>query len=73
MQTRVSVPAFREALSKNLSAMIGMPLMTQWRYANGVLPKVLQWLFQHPDLLRALAEDAEQHRRSIEQPAHDAD
>jgi hypothetical protein len=47
--------------------------MTQWRYANGVLPKVLQWLFQHPDLLRALAEDAEQHRRSIEQPAHDAD
>jgi hypothetical protein len=72
MQTRVSVPAFREALSKNLPAMTGIPLMTQWRYANGVFPKILQWLFKHPDLLRALAEDAEQHRRSVEQSAQEA-
>jgi hypothetical protein len=69
---KLTTPVFREALSKNLPAMTGIPLMTQWRYANGIFPKVLQWLFKHPDLLRALAEDAEQHRRSIEQPARDA-
>lgn len=72
MTGKVTAPIFRDALSKNLHAMADLPLMTQWRYANGIFPKVLQWLFKHPDLLRALAEDAEQHRRSVEQPARDA-
>jgi len=51
---------FRECLKEiplqNLSQ------ATRWRYANGDLPKGILWLLNHPQLLRALADDAERNQ-----------
>jgi hypothetical protein len=66
------IPKFIAALQQHPSAVHDLTSMTFWRYINGQFPKVIQWLFKYPELLRALAEDAEQHRRCVEQPAQEA-
>jgi len=37
---------------------LGTSIKTISRYRNGILPKPITQLMQHPDLLHALAEDA---------------
>lgn len=59
-------PAFLEALAENPEAIQELSPMTFWRYANGILPKGIDWLMRHPNLLRALAEDAE--RQQAQEP-----
>jgi hypothetical protein len=69
----LKTPRFIAALQQHPSAVHDLTSMTFWRYINGQFPKALRWIVQYPELLRALAEDAEHHRRSIEQPSCDAD
>jgi hypothetical protein len=37
---------------------------TYWRYRTGKLPKPLQFVYEHPDLAMALAEDAAEEKES---------
>ena len=62
MAEPIKTPLFREALSKVPAATASLPTMTLWRYTNGLFPKSLRWLLRHPQLLRALAEDAERQQ-----------
>jgi hypothetical protein len=55
---------FREELARTPDAMRELPLSTYYRYINGIYPKAVDWLMRHPNLLRALAADAEQSQRA---------
>jgi hypothetical protein len=55
----ISTSKFVEAIRRNPSVANELNPMTFWRYVNGQFPKALRWLMQHPELLRALADDAE--------------
>jgi hypothetical protein len=65
MLKRSQLSEFRRALALRPEALADLPLNTGWRYMNGEFPKAVRWLLQYPDILRALADDAE---RAIKQP-----
>lgn len=51
---------FRAALLKRPEAMDEIAHDTIVRYLRGDMPRAVRWLMRHPDLLRALAQDAEE-------------
>ena len=63
MERPIKVRCFYKALSANPEAMADLPFSTQLRYVRGQFPKALEWLFKYPELLRALADDADEHQR----------
>lgn len=56
--------AYRETLQQHPEALKALPDTTRDRYLAGHWPRVVQWLLQHPDLLRDLAKIAEKKPRS---------
>lgn len=50
---------FRAALRANPDALAALKPATRDRYRSGRFPHVIRWLLAHPDVLRALANDAE--------------
>lgn len=50
------------------SAVLGIPQRSLQKWRGGKLPTNLQRLLGHPDLLRALADDAEQQQAQLVQP-----
>lgn len=53
--TPLSLPKFQKALRPYAA---DLPLETYRRYANGLLPKAVRLIVEHPELAEALAEDA---------------
>ncbi len=53
---------FTRALEKNKD---DLDYHTYWRYTKaGRMPKVITWLARHPDLAKALAEDASEMKKA---------
>lgn len=61
---QTTLESFHRALADTPQAVHELTPMTYWRYVNGKFPKALDWLIRHPNLLRALAADAERERRA---------
>jgi|GEM_PF-6497845 len=55
----IELKNFQNAIKRTPELARQIPQPTLWRYTNGKLPKAIQYLLQHPDLLRALAADAD--------------
>ncbi len=53
--------AFRAALAQHPDAVNELSDDTLLRYTRGNFPKAVQWLLRYPALMRALADDADQH------------
>lgn len=65
MDDAIPLPRFQEALqahSKSLTA------GTYWRYVKGLLPAFGRFIVEHPELARALADDAMQLAETRELP-----
>lgn len=64
-EERLSLPNFQEALRR-------YPLQpsdaTSWRWRSGIVPPVIRFLIDRPDLLDALATDARARVTEQEQP-----
>lgn len=54
-KTRLPLNNFSRALSAHA---VELPVDTYWRYSNGIVPKIVHFLFERPELLKALLEDA---------------
>lgn len=52
------VSAYRECIRQNPDVLRGLPKNTRDRYRNADFPTAVLWLLRHPELLRALADDA---------------
>lgn len=68
MSKKYDLPRFKKALAPFSKA---LPVGTFWRYSNGILPPPFGLLLlEHPELARALAEDAaELAKERTAQPA----
>jgi hypothetical protein len=53
--TPLVLPRFQKALRPYAA---DLPLETYRRYANGLLPKAVRFIVEHPELLEALVADA---------------
>lgn len=62
MGKSIHLPRFQEALKAHSES---LATGTYWRYANGLIPAFGQFIINRPDLIQALAEDAEELKRSI--------
>ena len=63
--TPLHLPRFQKALRPYAA---DLPLETYRRYANGMLPKAVRFIVEHPDLIEALAADARE-KAGILEPA----
>jgi len=60
--TTPKLTEFRTALARNPEALDELSDDSFLRYARGEFPQAVKWLMRYPELLRALARDAEQQR-----------
>lgn len=56
---RDHLSAYRAAIKANPECVAGLTKNTRDRYRNAAFPRAVLWLLRHPELLRALAYDAE--------------
>lgn len=66
--TPLRLPQFAKALRPYAA---DLPLETYRRYANGLLPKAVRFIIEHPDLLEALTRDAQELCTNAPDPAAD--
>jgi hypothetical protein len=57
-----SLSEFHGALRRHPEAIAELDDRTYGRYARGIFPAGIAWLMRYPQLLRALAADAERNR-----------